>query len=95
MARFLRCLPRRPHDPREQPRRRQRSAAGMVGLSLVGFEAMVGSQEAPRWMRVLWCVLTGRRTLSSYVIADSRLYPLVPFATGCAVGALAVHFWAH
>lgn len=58
------------------------------GYLVGGLVAVVGGAD-------LVCVLTGRRTLSSYVIADSRLYPLVPFATGCAVGALAVHFWAH
>lgn len=56
--------------------------------------ALVGTLVAVVGGADLACALTGRRTLSSYVIADSRLYPLIPFATGCAVGALALHFWA-
>lgn len=33
-------------------------------------------------------------TLSAHIRAWGSLHPLIPFTIGCAVGALAVHFWS-
>lgn len=50
------------------------------------FVAVIGGLD-------LVCVLMGRPSLSSWVIGDSRLYPLIPFFTGLIIGLLAHHFW--
>lgn len=56
--------------------------AAWAGGSLAVFGAIEG-----------WALATGRPTLSRQVYDASKRWLIVPFLSGCAVGALANHFW--